>query len=453
MKIYLILTCFVAAAGGFLFGFDTSVISGVIEYLVPKFGLDEIEKGWTVGCILIGCMAGSIAAGPISSKFGRKKALMFSAIVFLVSSIGCALSNNYTVFIINRMIAGIAVGAASTLAPIYIAEISPASHRGKLLTLNLIAIILGQTSAFFSNYFLQDVGGDNNWRWMIGVMAIPSFIFFALLFFVPESPRWLVESKKEDEALNVLKRLNSESVAQSVISEIKESLRDVEKKKIREMFTGLILKVLIIGCFLSIFQQVTGINIIMYFAPSIFKAANFAQSSALFQTALIGVVYLTFSLLSMFFVDKLGRKPLMIIGSVSMGISLVLLALTFITNHTDGYLVMFCIMGFIASFGFSLGPIVWVLIPEIFPNHYRSMGVAMSVFVMWAANFLVTFTFPFLLKVLHGHAFFIYAFMCVLCLIFSVVYLRETKGKSLEELEHLYADPVEKIYINESIAD
>lgn len=438
MKIYLIMVCLVAAAGGFLFGFDTSVISGVIEYLEPKFGLNEIQKGWTVACILIGCIAGSALSGPVSLKYGRKKALMLSALVFLLSSLGCALSDTLTVFIINRMIAGISVGAASTLAPIYIAEISPAKHRGKLLTLNLIAIILGQSAAFFSNYALQDTGGDNNWRWMIGIMAIPSFLFLFFLFFVPESPRWLIEMKKEGRALDVLKRLNSETTAQAVMTEIKDSVRHTGGAGWQEMFKGVILKVLLVGCLLAIFQQITGINIIMYFAPSIFKAAHFAQSSALFQTALISLVYLIFSLLAFSFIDKFGRKPLMIIGAVGMGISLTLLALTFITHHTEGFLVMFCIMGFIASFGFSLGPVVWVLIPEIFPNHYRSEGVAISISIMWAANFLVSVTFPFLLKTLEGNAFFIYAAMCVLCALFSIIVLKETKGKTLEELEQLY---------------
>lgn len=438
MKTYLVLVCLVAAAGGFLFGFDTSVISGVIEYLVPKFALSEVQKGWTVACILVGCMAGSGLSGRISTKYGRKKALMFSAIVFFISSLGCAFANTHVLFIINRMIAGVSVGAASTLAPIYIAEIAPAKHRGKLLTLNLIAIILGQTAAFFSNYALQQVGGDNNWRWMIGVMTIPSLLFLVFLFFVPESPRWLVEKKREEDALRVLERLNDPAVAQSVINDIKDALKTDQGVQWKALFKGIALKILIVGCLLSIFQQVTGINIIMYFAPAIFKAANFGQSSALFQTAVIGVVYLVFSLLAFLFVDKIGRKPLMIIGSIGMGVFLVLLALTFITNHTQGFMVMFCIMGFIAFFGLSLGPVVWVLIPEIFPNQYRSEGVAFSVFIMWVANFLVTVSFPVLLDRLHGSTFFIYALMCVLCVIFSIVRLRETKGKTLEELEHLY---------------
>lgn len=440
MKTYLILICLVAAAGGFLFGFDTSVISGVIEYLVPKFGLNEFQKGWTVACILIGCMLGSYFSGSISKKYGRKNTLMFSAVVFLISSLGCAFANAYPVFILVRILAGVSVGAASTLAPVYIAEISPANHRGKLLTLNLIAIILGQTTAFFSNYALQNVGGANNWRWMIGIMAVPSVIFLIALFFVPESPRWLIEKKRDEEALLILQRLNTVSAAGHVMTEIKDSLKTSSSFKFGALFRGTLFKILIIGCLLAIFQQVTGINIIMYFAPSIFKAANFGQSSALFQTAIIGIVYLVFSLLAFLFIDKIGRKPLMIAGSAGMAISLILLALTFVTNHTTGYLVLFCIMGFIASFGFSLGPVVWVLIPEIFPNQYRSEGVALSVFVMWVANFLVTVTFPMLLKAIHGYAFFIYAAMSVLCAIFSVTMLRETKGKTLEELEHLYSN-------------
>jgi MFS family permease len=197
MKIYLILISLVAAAGGFLFGFDTSVISGAIEFIVTPgvFNLNEIEKGWTVSCIIIGCMAGCVFAGPLSDKYGRKKLLIFTAFVFLISSLGCALANQYYVFIINRIIAGFAVGSASMLAPMYIAEISPAKHRGKLVSLNLLAIFLGQSAAFYSNFLLRDFGGADNWRWMIGIQVIPSGILFLLLFFIPESPRWLVKSR------------------------------------------------------------------------------------------------------------------------------------------------------------------------------------------------------------------------------------------------------------------
>ena len=437
MSPYLILTCLVAAAGGFLFGFDTSVISGVIEYIAdPRvYNLDEISKGWTVSCIIVGCMAGCVIAGPLSSRCGRKAALILTALVFLLSSLGCALAGRYLVFIGYRVIAGVAVGAASMLAPIYIAEISPAKHRGKLVSLNLFAIFLGQSSAFYSNYFLRGVGGANNWRWMIAVMAVPSFLLFVFLFFVPESPRWLVEKQRVAKALATLARINGDSAARRELNEIEESVRTETKGRMGELFRGGMFGLLVIGILLAVFQQVTGINVVMYYAPAIFKSAGFGNDSALFQTALMGMVNLTFAVISMFFVDKMGRKPLMLIGSAGMSVAMTLLALTFITGHARGYFVLMCIMGYLAAFGFSLGPVVWVLIAEIFPNRLRSYAVAIATFALWGANFVVSLSFPFLLSRLKGYSFVIYGVMCLLCLLFVWKYLRETKGKSLEQIE------------------
>jgi sugar porter (SP) family MFS transporter len=436
MNLYLVLVCLVGAAGGFLFGFDTSVISGVIEYISsPKvYNLDEISKGWTVSCIIIGCMIGCIFAGPSSSRFGRKKTLILTALIFLVSSLGCAITSHYFVFITYRMIAGVAVGAASMMAPIYIAEISPPKHRGKLVSLNLFAIFLGQSSAFFSNFFLRDVGGDNNWRWMLAVMAVPSFLLFVFLLFVPESPRWLVEKNHIASAMNILTRINGSTEAKREFDEIQQTLK-ASKGKLVELFHRGMFRILIIGILLAIFQQVTGINVVMYYAPAIFKSAGFGTNSALLQTALMGMVNLTFAVVSMFFVDKMGRKPLMVIGSIGMSIAMTLLALTFITGHAKGYFVLACIMGYLAAFGFSLGPVVWVLIAEIFPNRLRSYAVAIATFMLWGANFVVSLTFPYLLDNLKGWSFVIYGSMCVLCLLFVLKYLDETKGKTLEEIE------------------
>jgi sugar porter (SP) family MFS transporter len=443
MKIYLFLVCLVGAAGGFLFGFDTSVISGVIEYIATPqiYNLDALSKGWTVSCIIVGCMLGCVIAGPLSNRYGRKKALILTALVFLVSSLGCALANHYTIFIIYRIIAGVAVGAASMLAPIYIAEISPAQHRGKLVSLNLLAIFLGQSSAFYSNYFLREVGGDNNWRWMVAVMAVPSFLLFVFLFFVPESPRWLVEKQQNDQALQTLTRINGATAAHRELKEIEESVRNEASGKMVELLHPGMFRLLVIGILLAVFQQVTGINVVMYYAPSIFKSAGFGNESALFQTALMGMVNLTFAVVSMFFVDKMGRKPLMIIGSIGMGIAMTLLAITFISGHAQGYFVLFCIMGYLAAFGFSLGPVVWVLIAEIFPNRLRSYAVAIATFMLWGANFLVTLSFPSLLSNLKGYSFVIYGSMCLLCLLFVWKYLRETKGKSLEQIEREFLGP------------
>jgi sugar porter (SP) family MFS transporter len=433
-NIYLILVCLVGAAGGFLFGFDTSVISGAIEYLTKIFNLNDLSKGWTASCILVGCMIGCVVAGPSSSRFGRKKTLLLTALIFLFSSLGCALSNAYEMFIVCRIIAGIAVGAAAMLAPIYIAELSPPQHRGKLVSLNLLAIILGQTSAFYSNYFLRGVGGDDNWRWMFGVMAVPSLLLFVCLLFVPESPRWLIEKNQTAGGMAVLTRINGAAEANREYAEILQTLK-ASKGKFVELFHRGMFKILMIGMLLAIFQQITGINVVMYYAPSIFISAGFPKDSAMLQTALVGMSFLTFAVVSMFCVDKMGRKPLMIIGSIGMGIAMALLSITFITGHAQGYFVLFCIMGYLAAFGFSLGPVVWVLIAEIFPNRLRSYAVAIATFVLWAADFVVTLTFPWLLNNLKGYCFVIYGSMCFLCLLFVLKYLEETKGKTLEEIE------------------
>ncbi len=436
MNLYLVLVCLVGAAGGFLFGFDTSVISGVIEYISSPnvYGLDEISKGWTVSCIIVGCMMGCIVAGPSGSRLGRKKTLILTALIFLASSLGCALTSHYIVFIIYRIVAGVAVGAASMMAPIYIAEISPPRHRGKLVSLNLFAIFFGQSSAFFSNFFLRDVGGDNNWRWMLAVMAVPSFLLFVSLLFVPESPRWLVEKNQISLAKGILTRINGAMEANREFEEIQQTL-GASKGRLVELLHRGMFKILIVGILLAVFQQVTGINVVMYYAPAIFKSAGFGNDSALLQTALMGMVNLTFAVVSMFFVDKVGRKPLMVIGSIGMSIAMTFLALTFITGHERGYFVLVCIMGYLAAFGFSLGPVVWVLISEIFPNRLRSYAVAIATFALWGANFVVSLTFPYLLNNLKGWSFVIYGAMCVLCLLFVLKFLEETKGKSLEEIE------------------
>ncbi|HEX3624691.1 MAG TPA: sugar porter family MFS transporter [Verrucomicrobiae bacterium] len=435
-NLYLLLVCLVGSAGGFLFGFDTSVISGVIGYISdPKvFHLSAELQGWTVSCIIVGCMIGCVFAGQLGGRLGRKKTLILSAIIFLVSSLGCALAHDYSVFIAYRIVAGLAVGTASMLAPIYIAEISPPQHRGKLVSLNLFAIFLGQFLSFFSNYLLRDFGGDNNWRWMIGVMAVPSFLFFIFLLFVPESPRWLAEKNHNDEAMKILTRINGVAEANREFAEIQVTIK-ASRGRFSELFQLGMRRILMIGMLLAIFQQITGINVVMYYAPNIFESAGFGKDSALQQTAIMGMVNLTFAAISMCFVDRMGRKPLMLIGSIGMTIAMTLLAITFISGHAKGYFVLACIMLYLASFGFSLGPVVFVLISEIFPNRLRSFAVAISTFTLWAADFVVSYTFPPLLNRLHGYSFAVYGSMCVLCLLFCWIYLEETKGKTLEEIE------------------
>lgn len=421
-----------------MFGFDTSVISGAVEFIATPdvFNLNEIEKGWTVSCIIIGCMGGSALSGSLSDKYGRKNVLIFTALLFFLSSLGCAFSYTYPIFIFYRIIAGIAVGSASTLAPIYIAEISPAKHRGKLVSLNLFAIFLGQSAAFYSNFLLKDFGGIDNWRWMIGIQAIPSAILVLVLFFIPESPRWLVTKGKSDLAKYILERISHKQVAQEELMSIERSVLSTTKRRFRSLFKGKIFRLLAIGISLAVFQQITGINVIMYYAPSIFKSAGFGTDSALFQTSIMGLINLTFAVLAMIFIDKLGRKPLLIVGSIGMCLSLLFLAIAFIVNILQGYLILFCIMGFLAFFGFSLGPVIWVIISEIFPNSLRSEAVAVCVFFLWGANFIVSFSFPYLLSHLRGYSFLIYSFMCFLCLLFVLKFVTETRGKSLEQIQN-----------------
>lgn len=438
MRPYLVLVCFAAAVGGFLFGFDTSVISGAIEFIeTPRvFGLDEIQKGWAVSCIIIGCMIGCILAGKPSQLFGRKKMLLVTAFLFLVSTLGCALSQNFNAFIFYRILAGVAVGSASMLAPMYISEITPARWRGRMVSFNQLATFTGQALAFVSNNYLYKLHGVDNWRYMLGIMAIPSGLFLFFLLFVPESPRWLVLNNRRDKAFKVLSRVSGPETARGELSEIIESLEKTVVGKFSELFKGKMGKVMMIGILLAVFQQVTGINVIMYYAPAIFKSTGMGNESALNQTMIMGMVNLSFTIISILLIEKLGRRLLMLIGSVGMGLFLFAISIAYFTGHFNGIIVLVFIMGYLASFSLSLGPVVWVLIGEIFPNSLRSHAVSLAVFCLWGANFIVSFSFPYLLSHLKGgFTFLIYAVMCVLCFLFVLQYLVETKGKSLEQIE------------------
>ncbi len=439
MKLYLILVCFVAAIGGFLFGFDTSVISGAIEFIqTPQvFNLNELQKGWAVSCIIVGCMIGAIICGKPSYLFGRKKMLLFTAFVFLLSTLGCALASNFTIFILFRILAGISVGSASMLAPMYISEISPPKWRGRMVSFNQLATFTGQALAFVSNNFLYNIGGSDNWRYMLGIMVIPSGLFLVFILLIPESPRWLVIVDRKEDATRVLSKINGMEKAKIELKAIEYSVQHMMQGKFSELFKGKMFNIMLIGILLAVFQQITGINVIMYYAPSIFKSTGMGNESALFNTMIMGLVNLTFTIISILLIERLGRKRLMIIGSAGMGLFLFAISTAYFTGYFTGYLVLLFIMGYLAFFALSLGPIIWVLIGEIFPNRLRSHAISLAVFCLWGANFVVSFTFPILLKWLHGgFTFLIYAVMCVLCMAFVYKYLTETKGKSLEQIEN-----------------
>jgi MFS transporter, SP family, arabinose:H+ symporter len=439
MKSYVILISVVAALGGLLFGFDTAVISGTINFIQPYFGLSEAGLGWTVSSLLFGCIAGVMLAGKTGDHYGRKKVLMLAALLFFISAVGSASAHSLFWFLVARILGGVAVGVASILSPMYIAELAPAKYRGTLVSLNQLAIVIGILVAFFSNYLLVDTG-ENNWRWMLLVMAAPAILLFFSLFLVPESPRWLVARNRNDEALRVLVKTSGAELAPSELKEIQQTLKNQEESTFRDLLTPKIKPLLFIGIILAVFQQITGINTIMYYAPKIFANVGQSNDSALLQTILIGGTNLLFTLVAMVLIDRFGRKRLIIIGSTGMMLMLAGLSALYFAQETTGVLVLLFILGYIAFFAASLGPALWVVATELFPNRLRSKGMSMAIVSLWIACTIVTIAFPVMLEKLSGgFTFLIFAVICLANLLYVLRYVPETKGKTLEELEKEFA--------------
>jgi len=435
MKSYVVLISIVAALGGLLFGFDTAVISGTINFIQPYFGLSEAGLGWTVSSLLFGCIAGVFLAGKAGDHFGRKKVLMMAALLFLISAIGSASAHALFFFIISRILGGVAVGTASILSPMYIAELAPAKYRGTLVSMNQLAIVVGILVAFFSNYLLLDTG-ESNWRWMFLVMAAPAGLLFFSLFLVPESPRWLVARLQNDEALRILIKTSGKELAHAELKEIKETLKDQNESTYSDLLTPKIKPLLFIGIILAVCQQITGINTIMYYAPKIFASIGQSNNSALLQTIAIGGTNLIFTLIAMVLIDRFGRKFLIIIGSTGMTLMLAGLSILFFLKETSGVMVLVFILGYIAFFAASLGPAVWVLATELFPNRMRSKGMSIAIVALWIACSIVTIAFPVMLEKLSGGiTFLIFALICLASLVYVWRYVPETKGRTLEELE------------------
>jgi SP family arabinose:H+ symporter-like MFS transporter len=439
MKGYVILISIVAALGGLLFGFDTAVISGTINFIQPYFGLNEVQLGWTVSSLLFGCIAGVFLAGKAGDRYGRKKVLMVAAILFLLSAIGSAAARTLELFITARILGGLAVGVASILSPMYIAELAPAKYRGTLVSLNQLAIVVGILIAFFSNYLLVDTG-VNNWRWMLLVMAAPAVLLFFSLFFVPESPRWLVARNQNEEALKVLIKTAGTENAQTELYEIEQTLKVQDESSYADLLAPKVKPLLFIGIILAVFQQITGINTIMYYAPKIFANVGQSSDSALLQTIAIGGTNLLFTIVAMVLIDRFGRKILIIIGSLGMMLMLAGLSLLFFLQQTSGIWVLVFILGYIAFFAASLGPALWVVATELFPNRLRSKGMSIAIVSLWIACTVVTIFFPVMLEELSGGiTFLIFALICLANLLYVVKYVPETKGKTLEELEKAFA--------------
>ena len=443
--VYVMLVCMVAALGGLLFGYDTGVINGAIGPLKAHFALDANWAGWATGCALLGCAIGAGIAGVLSDWLGRKKVLILSAILFLISAVGTALPKNITIFIIYRIIGGLGVGAASMSSPMYIAEISPARIRGRMVSVNQFAIVSGFLVVYFVNYFIALQGDqmwnqESGWRWMFGSESLPALLLLLLLFFVPESPRWLTKQDRSNEALEILARVNGAEYAKTELSEIKDALAH-ESGSLKQLFAPGMKIVLVIGIVLAVLQQVTGINVFLYFGTEIFKKMGSDTNAALLQTVVVGTVNLTFTIIAIWMVDRLGRKPLMMIGSVGMGLSLLGMGLMAYVQKTDLWVLLF-ILGYIACFALSVGPVTWVILSEIFPTRIRGRAMAIATVCLWVANYVVSQTFPMmeennwlLEKFHHAFPFWLYGIFCVVLVTFVWRFVPETKGKTLEEIE------------------
>jgi sugar porter (SP) family MFS transporter len=433
---YLLTISAVTALGGLLFGFDISVISGTIPFIQEYFGLTEAMKGWVVSSALIGCIIGASFVGKLGDKFGRRKVLMVTAVLFASSAIGTALSGSISAFVLYRILGGLGVGGASVLAPMYIAEVSPAPVRGRMVSINQLTIVTGISLAYYSNYFLLATG-DIAWRWMFAAEAVPALVFLFSLFVIPESPRWLVARNREDEALTILNKIADLAFAKSELAEIHDSLKDYYKPaRLKDAFHIKYRYILLLGIFLAIFQQWSGINVIFFYAPDIFAKARLGIDDALFQTTLIGVINILFTLLAMRVIDKIGRKSMMLIGSAGMAICYIIIGALFSAGKTDGIWMITALLVTPAFFAFGLGPTVWVVISEIFPNKIRGVAMSVATFALWTACYLLTLTFPVFVEWFNAsNTFWLYAVICIAGVVIIKIYLPETRGVSLEELE------------------
>ena len=436
LHVYLFGCALVAALGGLLFGFDTAVISGTTDALRTKFALSDNLLGFTVASALIGTFIGSIGAARPADALGRRGALALLGLIYLVSAVGCALSWDWWSFLFFRFAGGLAVGGASVISPLYIAEISPAYYRGRMVAITQFNVVLGILLAYLSNYLIGGMHlGEAEWRWMFGVIAAPSALFFALTFLTPQSPRWLVARNRLDEARAVLERCGSDSDGvESEIREIQESL-DLAHHSLREPFYGRrYRKPILLAVAIAAFNQLSGINAVLYYTPSIFKMAGAGVESALLQSVIVGFTMLVFTMVAMVVIDHAGRRNLMILGSLGYIAGLSGAAWAFYAK-VEGSLLLISLLVFIAAHGFGQGAVIWVFISEIFPNRVRARGQALGSFTHWAMNAAISWTFPVIAAAAGWMAFAFYALCMVGQLAWVLMVMPETKGISLERIQ------------------
>lgn len=510
-KRFTILTALIVALGGFLMGFDASVISGVIKFIEPEFQLSKLELGWSVSSLTLTATLGMLLVGPLSDAIGRRKVLIYAAILFAISAIGSALAPTFLTLVVARMIGGFGVGAALIIAPMYIAEIAQPKMRGQMVSFNQLNIVLGISVAFFTNYLILRLGESDaawaeafkfnewNWRWMLGLETLPALVYFLALFIVPESPRWLAMKGRDEEALKVMTKVCGEEEAKVQLKAVRDSIGIVkEKAPIKDLFKPALKLVLTIGVVVAVLQQITGINSVFFYAPMIFEQSGIGTDASFIQAILVGVTNLVFTILAMMMIDKLGRKPLLGFGVAGIAICMFVLSIAFnsatyqltvvkmqsLPEQVDRSLIapligktfdsdidykaaleahlgkdlakehesaliassikmnslviLFGILGFVASFAISLGPVMWVLFSELFPNRIRGLAISFVGLINSGVSFLVQLVFPWELSTLGtGTTFLIYGVFAAIGLVFILIKVPETKSKSLEELEIL----------------
>ncbi len=437
---YIIRITIVAALGGLLFGYDTAVIAGTIGALEEKFNLNPALVGWAASSAVWGCVVGAAFSGYLSDRFGRKKILIITGLLFFVSALGSALVGSLSYFVAARFIGGLGVGAASMLSPLYISEAAPARIRGRLVSVYQLAIVIGINIVYVVNYFISTAGSESwnvefGWRWMLGSEVIPAGIFFFLLFTVPESPRWLIANGKSKKAEDILIKINGATEAGVIEQEIKSTLNQ-EKGSLKELFGKRYRRALLVGVILALFSQITGINAIIYFAPEIFKSVGMGVESAFSQTILIGAINTIFTFIALWLIDKAGRRKLLLWGISGMVISLLGTVICFHNEYFEGPWLLLFILCFMASFSSSLGPIPWVMISEIFPTKTRGIAMSFCTLILWVGVILIAQLTPMALEGLGGATtFFIFLVNSIFLLLFTWSFIPETKQRSLEEIE------------------
>ncbi|MCK0470555.1 sugar porter family MFS transporter [Halalkalibacter sp. APA_J-10(15)] len=442
---YVILIAVAAGVAGLMYGFDTAVISGAIGFLAERYELTPAMQGWVISCVMVGGVLGVALSGFLSDRYGRRNIMFLSAVLFIISAIGSAFATGVSMLIVARIIGGFGIGFASALSVTYISECAPPKIRGRLGSLYQLFTIFGICATFYINYAVANSGTyawglEEGWRWMLGYGVLPGLIFFVLLFFIPESPRYLIQKGREKEAFRTLIRINGEEVAKQEAKEIKVSIETEKNTSIKQLLKPGLRMAMGVGIFLALFNQVIGMNAVTYYGPDIFRSVGFENNTEFLATSIIGSVQVLFTIVALLLIDKLGRKKLMAIGSILMALFMVLIGSVFYFEPANsGPLLIVFIAGFTAAFCVSMGPIPWIMIPEIFPNHLRAKAVGIATMFLWGANWAIGQFTPILINNMGGaFTFWMFAVINAICFTFVMTIVPETKNKTLEEIGQIW---------------